>query len=217
LLSEEGDTLDIVYWLVSPTNAVFVIALGIASGLALLEVAAGGLSEMVDLDVDVDGPESPGALLVGLGWLGFGKAPVSVLLATLLGSFALAGLIVMAIARDAAPAMAPILVLPVGLGVGAVAGVFTTRVVGEVIHRLVPNNATTVRGAGFYVGQSGRAMGLINADVGQVQVRNDGDSPVLLRVVSAHTLNSGTPVVLVSYDADRKLYRVEPETEIFPQ
>ncbi len=208
--------MDTLYWLISPTNAVFIIALGIAVGLAVLEVAAGGLSEMVDLDVDVDAPESPGALLAGLGWLGFGKAPVSVLLATLLGSFALAGLIVMAIARDAVPALTPVVVLPVGLGVGAVAGVLTTRVVGGLIHRFVPNNATTVRGPGFYVGQSGQAMGLINADVGQVQVRNDGDAPVLLRVVSTHKLNSGTPVVLVSYDSDRKLYQVEPETELIP-
>ncbi len=208
--------MDTLYWLISPTNAVFVIALGIAAGLAVLEVVAGGLSEMLDLDVDVDAPESPGALLAGLGWLGFGKAPVSILLATLLGSFALAGLIVMAISRDAVPELAPIIVLPIGLGVGAVAGVLTTRVVGGLIHRFVPNNATTVRGTGFYVGQTGRAMGLINADIGQVQVRNDGDAPVLLRVVSTHTLNSGTLVVLVAYDADRKLYQVEPETEQIP-
>jgi hypothetical protein len=208
--------MDTLYWLISPTNAMFVIALGIAVGLAVLEVAAGGLSEMIDLDIDVDAPESPGALLVGLGWLGFGKAPVSVLLATLLGSFALGGLSVMAIARDVAPALPPVAVLPVGLVVGAVAGILATRLIGGLIHRFVPDNASTVRGAGFYLGQTGRAMGLINADVGQVQVRNDGDAPVLLRVVSEHMLNSGTAVVLVAYDASLKLYRVEPETEQIP-
>lgn len=208
---------EVLHWMFGAYNLPFLIPLGIALALVCLEVVTGGLSELVsidldgdgEIDVDVDGDGEFG-FLSGLGWLGFGKAPISVLIEVMCASFGLTGLLVTAIGNDLVGTAGSWVLLVIALPLAFVVSIITTRVVGLTIHKYIPNSSTTVKLPGAYVGQTGRTMGLVNEKAGQVQVKNEGDAPVLLNAYAITLLPPGMEVVLDSYDPDKKRYEVHP-------
>ncbi|MEL6349101.1 MAG: hypothetical protein AAFV53_38710 [Myxococcota bacterium] len=199
---------ELLAWLLGTYNLPFLIPLGLALALSLMEVVTGGLSDLLSVDLDVDVDKDIDVDFGGLGWLGFGKAPISILIEVMLASFGLTGLLVTAIGNDLLGWFGAWMMTAVALPVAFVVSLLVTRMVGMTIHRLMPKASTTVQAAGAYVGSHAKTLGIVTTKVGQVQVENPGDAPVLLNVYADEQLPRGTEVVLVSYDAERRRYRI---------
>ncbi|WP_374650006.1 hypothetical protein [Rhizorhabdus sp.] len=87
-------------FLAAGENLVFVIALAVMLLVGIVEVAGLGASALgSDLDIDADSD--------WLGWLGFGRLPLLMLIVLFLGCFAVTGLIGQQIARDLSGSLLP--------------------------------------------------------------------------------------------------------------
>lgn len=197
-------------WLASWQNAPFLVSMLVGAGLV-------AMSAIGTHDHDLDGGHDVGhdghAPSDVLGWLGFGKAPVAVLLQVLLLTFGSLGLLVNGLARDlgaGGPAVFAAAIVAASLGaLGAV------RVAAEVVARIAPPDGQTARQPGEFVGQIGVAASLISHAIGQVRVDAGPDTPPALLNAAvdpshAEEIPRGTEVLLVGYDQDRGLYRVAP-------
>lgn len=217
--------MDIIYqlfdWLFGWYNLPFVIPMGIAMGFVLIEVITGGLTDLfpsvhLDLDVDVDfdadldmdmGNLDAPAWAVGLGWMGFGKAPFTILIEVMFATFGGVGLFINAVAADLYPSL-PNLSIAIAIPVASVAAVLTTKAVGTLIYKYIPPSASTAKTPGFYVGHPAKALVRLTPKAGEVKV--DGEHhPVFLPARSNTTLPKGSDVVLVSYDAPTNVYQAE--------
>jgi len=194
-------------WLMSSANLVFLVPLVMAFAVLLFEIVAGGVAEGLEVDSDVDLDGDLGAVLSGLTWLGVGRVPIMWLLQLMALSFSLSGLLVQAVSWDLG--LHGYVSLLVAVPAATVASIVVTKLVGSLIAHLIPANSSTVRSGGAYVGQLGQTMGLITS-VGQVQVANEGDAPVLLNVHAEERIPRGSNVLLVSYDSERRRYLVQP-------
>jgi membrane protein implicated in regulation of membrane protease activity len=212
----------IIEWVFGWYNLPFLVTLGIALGFVLIETVTGGLSDMfpsfdLDLDVDTDfdvdldmdvGVSNAPAWAVGLGWMGFGKAPFTVLIEVMLASFGCTGLFVTAVAHDIYPGLDR-LSLFVAIPLAAVVAVFVTKTVGALIYKYLPPSASTAKTPGSYVGESATAVVRLTPDAGEVKV--DGEhQPVFLKARTNETVPQGSEVVLVGFDTATHVYRAEP-------
>jgi hypothetical protein len=87
--------------LLSPHTTIFSTSLGILLGIGMIEVLAlavgtTGLSDFIDLDLNLDGTHTQGELEISryLEWMRIGKVPALMLLVLFLGAFGLSGLLI---------------------------------------------------------------------------------------------------------------------------
>ena len=210
--------MPIVDWLLSWWNVPFLLPLGLSGGLMGLELVTGGLSELAsldfdvdvdvdaDVDVDVDADVDVAAdfgLLAGLGWLGLGKAPLSVLVEVLLCSFGTSGLLVAGLLYDLVPGLGPWSLL-LSVPVASVAAVLVTRSVGLVIARLMPARPDGPV-AGCYVGELGRSTMIIDARSGEVEVHGK-HGVAFVQARAMDEIPRGVPVLLQAFDREETVY-----------
>lgn len=147
--------------LFDPALAPFTIALLVMAFIAVLELAslafgasASGVVDnlLPDSDADLAGPEisQPGILDSFLGWLGLGRVPALILLAALLASFGIAGLILQSSWRGLfggyLPALLPALAaVPLSL--------FPTRWTGRLLARVLPREESEAISADSFIGK----------------------------------------------------------------
>lgn len=202
-------------WYNWPFLLSLLVGLGLA-GVALLGMGKDAEAHVHVVDgaghLDAHAHVEPGHVdLRGLGWLGFGKAPLSILLQTLLVTFGLVGLLVNAIATDAVGWFGRF-AFPVAL-VGAVAAaIAATRGVAALFERYMPPERATGKAPGFYVGKLAKAASLVTPDFGQVLVEEAGDVALLNACAEAGDIPRGVEVQVVGYDAAKHIYRVTPVT-----
>lgn len=209
-------------WIQGWYNWPFLLSLFVGLGLAALsllgfskDVGGGG----IDLDGDgvpdigtSGGRHEPGHLsMEGFGWLGLGKAPLSVLLQTLTLSFGLIGLIANAFAHDLVGDW-DVLGFPLAFAGASFGAVLTTRGVASLFFRFMPPERATGKQPGEFVRKSGKAASRITSSFGQVQVEEENDHSLLNACVAPDTsdIERGTEVLLVGYDKERRIYLAIP-------
>lgn len=212
-------------WLSAWYNAPFLLALLI--GLGFIALTFLGMGKDVDGGVDIDGDglpdigghdhdvhhgSEPGHLhLLGFGWLGVGKAPLTILLQTLLLSFGLIGLLMNAMVRDLFASLGS-LAFPLSLSAATVGSATITRAVAALFQRFMPPEHATSRKPGELVGRIGTTAALTTRTFGQVTVTEVEKALVnaCADVSVPLDIPRGTEVHLVGYDAERRVYRVVP-------
>jgi len=201
-------------WIQGWYNWPFLLSLFVGLGLATLSVLGFSKDGGVDLDGDgvpdigAPGRHEPGHLsMEGFGWLGLGKAPLSVLLQTLTLTFGLVGLLVNAFAHDVVGDW-DVLAFPLSFGVAAVGSMAATRGVASLFFRFMPPERATGAQPGEFVGKSGKAASGITLSFGQVQVEEENSNALLNACVApgASEIERGTEVLLVGYDKERRIY-----------
>lgn len=208
-------------WFFAWYNVPFLISVAVGVLLMLAEVVTGGLGEMGDLDADADldvdadmdvDADGGGTDLVGpLAWLGVGKVPLSVLVELMLVSFGCAGLFVNA-ASTRVPLMGEPLGFALALGTALLVAPMVAGTVGRLLAKWTPDEGSLSTGPRAYLGQVGVATSRITASVGQVRVRLAADEAavILAACLPQGEVARGTEVVVVSHDATRNLFVVEP-------
>ncbi len=218
---------EMLSWLASGPNLVFVVPL--ISGLVLItsDLALGGLTDVefdvdldadVDLDVDADMDVEGGAGLGTsmLGMLGVGRVPITLLLEMLAVSFGSVGLLLNGLATDLVGG--GWFTLPATVLIAALLAVLFTRWCGELFARLMPTHSTTSRPASAFVGELGTTASRVNGSTGQVRLNPEGGRPAVLiharRAEPGADIPRGVPVLVVDYDAAKHVYAVSPTQEV---
>ncbi len=167
-----------------------------------------------DADADTDADLDAGDLsLAGqlLEFLGVGKAPVTMILLLLLGSFGVIGWIANSVllnllGRYPVPAIAPVTVISLYAG-----GFFTSRTA-QVIGRLVPAVATSATSKHRLVGRLGRVISpQVDQTFGLVKVRDSGGTPITVFAVidpDQAPIRRDANVFLVEYNPVKKIFVV---------
>jgi hypothetical protein len=151
--------------LFDPALAPFTIALLVMALIAMLELvslmfgaSASGMVDnlLPDGDAEIAVPDAasglsqPGALESFFGWLGLGRVPALILLAALLASFGIIGLVLQSGWRGVfgsyLPAIIPTLV-------AAPLALFPTRWIGRVLQRLLPKEESQAVSSDSFVGR----------------------------------------------------------------
>lgn len=217
-------------WLAGWNNWPFLLAFFV--GLGFIGLSFMGIGKDVGgggIDLDGDGvpdigPDAghdhdsnsqthePGHMhLLGFGWLGVGKAPLTILVETLLVSFGLAGLLVNAVARDLLGSLG-VLAFPAACAFAVVSAVGVTRGVAAIFQRFMPPEHAASRKPGDFVGKVGITAVLTTKSFGQVTVTEMENALVNAcandDVVA--DIPRGTEVHLVGYDQARRVYRIVP-------
>lgn len=195
-------------WYNWPFLFTFLVGMGLVA-VSLLGVgkdADGG-----DADVAIAKPDAPAT---ALGFLGVGRAPVIVLLQTLLVTFGLTGLFVNAVGRDLLGGWSGA-VFPLALVAAAAGSIAACNGVARVLSRWAPSDQPTSNRSGQFVGSPGQAVTLITQVGGQAKLDFDRAIPDAIVHVRAadewpHPIERGTEVVLVRYDAPLATYFVVP-------
>lgn len=148
-------------FLFDPALSPFTIALLVMAFIAVLELvslafgaSASGVVDNLFPDSDADlaspGISQPGLLDSFFGWLGLGRVPVLILLAALLASFGIVGLILQSGWRGLfgwyLPSLVPALV-------AAPASLFPTHWIGRVMGRLLPREESEAVSNESFVGK----------------------------------------------------------------
>lgn len=207
-------------WLSAWYNLPFlcVFTFGIMLSLVSLLGVFGDSDVNADVDhVDLDFDQSSevghdhefGVHWAFIAWLGVGKAPLSVLLQTLLLSFGLTGLILNAITRDLFGGSG--WVFPAVLLVATGTCLWATRMVGRSFNKWMPNPTPQDQRNDKYVGAFGVAASRIPV-VGKGQARLDDGTYVVAFSGEGDAISRGTRVFLAHYDISKKAY-VAVETE----
>jgi membrane protein implicated in regulation of membrane protease activity len=173
-----------------------------------------------DVDVDLDGDTSidhdvgldgaSGFSLNFLAFLGFGKAPLLVVLLILFGSVGITGWLFNMFAEGFFASYPPVLltaVLPLSFLVG---GLLTSRSA-RFIGRALPPVSTTATRAQALVGRRGTVTSpYVDAKYGLVRLRDAGGTSISIFAVtdSEPPIERQSEVVLVAYDAAAKRYTV---------
>ena len=174
------------------------------------------VSHDVDHDMDHGGDHgadagSPGVLSV-LAFIGMGKAPLAVVLLTLFGSIGILGWLLNSLALGAFGSYPGIVfagVLPATLLGGGLISSRITRFIG----RALPPISTTATRAQALVGRRGAVTSpFVDAKYGMVRVRDQAGTMISVFAVytGSEPIKRGSEVVLVSYDAQRRIYTVAP-------
>lgn len=207
---------DLIAWLGSWPNPLFLLPLITGLLLILLDTFLGGLGDL-DLDVDVDADadlEAGGTMGHALSWLGVGRVPVSMLVQLLSLSFGATGLLVSAMASDFTGLPRSVVTLA-ALAAATLTAVVVTRAVGGFVATHAPGDTTTSRQPSDFVGEVGRSSSRITTAVGQVRLEAAGGHPptVLSACVAGSPIPRATPVLITGFDAARNLYTVTPIQE----
>lgn len=181
-------------------NAPFLVALLVALGFMAFTLVGAAK------DVATDHAHAAG---------GEGKAPLGILATAGLLAFALAGLVLNAVAWDVFAGAA--LAFPVVLIVAAATGALSARAMSRVLGRLLPASDADARQPGEHVGRVGVTISRVTRDIGQVRVDGDARGPTAFVVAAAdRELSEGTEVLLAAYDPARRLYTVVPTGDLSP-
>ncbi len=161
-----------------------------------------------DLDHEMDhGSES------GLSWLafiGFGKAPLMVVLLILLFSMGLLGWLVNGVILGIFGVFPGLLMLLSGL-VSMAIGVFITSRITVLIARALPPISSTATKAHAMVGMNGTVTSpFVDAKYGMLHLRDEGGTLVSLFAVTEDEkpIPRGESVILLAYDSVQKRYIV---------
>lgn len=186
-------------WLQTWYNWPFLLSLFVGVGL-IATALAGALEHESDVDHDWD----------WLGWLGVGRAPISLLLQGMLMSFGVTGLLVNAVIQDLLGSEGWVGFL-IACGFGGAAAVSSAFFVGWIFSFLPSEKATSPRPGG-YVGETARASALITESFGTATLNFDlesGAPPVFLNVRSQRgEILREQKVLLMFYDAEKRQYVV---------
>lgn len=158
------------------------------------------------------GATSGGGLGHAMAWVGVGRVPLSFVLMILLLAWGFIGFVTNQFLRELLPAqwMIPLVSLPVA----AVGSVVLTRYASRGISRVMPTEQTYARKRSALLGEVGEAIYAVDERFGMAAVRDDRGNlfQVACRVEPGRTpIAKGTKVLLVSYDADRKVFHVTPD------
>ena len=217
-------------------NLPFLLLLLLCLGLGLLQLVSGGddagdvgggadvgdadVDADVDADADADAEADGDADADGgggpsfnvLSFIGFGKAPLLIVLMILFSSIAISGLALNWLAFrifNAYSGVSFAVVLVVAVGVGLVTGALTT----QLIRTILPPLTTTASKAQELVGQHGTVISpFVDERYGQVRLRNPGGVMISIFAIthSATPIKRGDEVMLESYDPAKRLYQVTP-------
>lgn len=164
----------------------------------------------VDHDVDHDiNPTSPSGFS-WLAFLGFGKAPLLVIVLIILMSTGLLGWMLNSIAVGLL-GFFPSLLLLATLMVSLMAGSVVTSRVSRFIGRALPPISTTATRAQALVGRPGTVTSpFVDDRYGMVHLRDDGGTLISLFAVTEDEkpIPRGETVILLSYDATQRRYLV---------
>lgn len=209
-------------------NLPFILLLLVCLGLGVLQLVSGGddggdADADADLDADADAEADGGDGGGGGGssfnvfrFVGFGQAPLIIVLMILLGSIAISGLALNWIAFrifGAYTGVSFVVVLVVALVVGAITGAAVTQIIRTVLPPLV----TTASKAQELVGQRGTVISpFVDERYGQVRLRNPGGVMISIFAItrSETPIKRGEEVLLEAYDPAKRLYRVTPLTKL---
>lgn len=212
---------EIIGWLTAWYNLIYLFAIAVAVVFSSLQVILGMIPDAIDVDLDgdgdidvhVDGDGDIGehATFIGnaMAFLGFGKAPLTILILTFLMLFGIVGLISSAIVKMVVivPVMPHLVNFFLVFGNFILAAIFTGRLA-KFLNALLPGHSTTTQKGAKEVGSEGEAASTITEKGGQVLI---GPS----RWVDAVTgpgrpeIPKGTPVMLVDYDKENLRYTAE--------
>jgi len=213
---------DIIGWLTTWHNLVYLLALGIACVYSGIQVILGIIPDAIDIDVDGDGDadidvdldidgddlaDHASFISNAMSWVGVGKAPGAVLALTWLLIFGGLGILTSALVKT----LMPIPVLPhlvnAGLMVGIffIAGTITGRMA-SVLNRLLPGHSTVTKAGSKLVQTEGVAASEITEKGGQVELSG---SRWVDAVTARGSIPKGTSVLLVDYDKDNTRYIAE--------
>lgn len=146
-------------FLFDPAFAPFTIALMIMALIAVMELVSllfgASVSEMVDNalpDTDIEGPElsHPGMFDSFFGWLGLGRVPALILVAALLLSFGVIGILLQSLWQAIFGAYLPALIPAL---VAAPLSLFPTRWIGRVLARLLPKEHSEAVSKDTFIGK----------------------------------------------------------------
>lgn len=193
--------IDLSTWLSAWYNAPFLLALLV--GLGLVAVSLVGV-------VGDGEPDAP-------GWLGMGKAPLSVLVQTLLCSFGAVGLLVQAVVRDLTGGGPE--AFPAAFLAALVGAVVVTRWVGLLFGRWTPDDGAA-RSAHVFVGMTGVTATSVSESVGQARIPSWGgatpDAQLNVRLDESCNLvflPRDTAIIVTGYDPGRRMFTVAPSPE----
>lgn len=204
-------------------NLVFVLALLLAGvlvlGAALGLVGADAEAELdvdadadadADADVDVDGDHDLPAAALAL--LGVGRAPLSLLLITLLVAFGATGICLNLL-------LEPWLGSPLARGVLAVLGAGSASMLAggamsRLFARFVPGLESYATEAHDVIGVTGVAEMRITGRFGVARVSDRTGTPLQLRCrAHATDIPKGSEIVVVDFDDERRIYTVDSTAE----
>lgn len=146
-------------FLLDPAFAPFTIALLVMALIAVVELASlafgASVSGMIDNalpDTEIAGPELShvGVLDSFFGWLGVGRVPALILLAALLASFGLTGILLQSLWRAISGAYLPALLPAIA---AAPLSLFPTRWIGRVVGRLFPKEESEAVSKDTFIGR----------------------------------------------------------------
>ena len=198
-------------------NLVFVLALLLAGvlvlGAALGLVGTDAEAELdvdADADADVDGDHDLPAAALAL--LGVGRAPLSLLLITLLVAFGATGICLNLL-------LEPWLGSPLARGVLAVLGAGSASMLAggamsRLFARFVPGLESYATEAHDVIGVTGVAEMRITGRFGVARVSDRTGTPLQLRC-RAHVTDipKGSEIVVVDFDDERRIYTVDSTAE----
>lgn len=213
---------EIIAWLSTWHNLVYLLALGIACVYSALQVVLGIIPDAIDIDVDGDGDadvdidldvdgddlaDHASFVSNAMSWVGVGKAPGAVLALTWLLVFGGLGLLTSALVKT----LMPIPVLPHLVNAGLMVAVFfaaggVTGRLASVLNKLLPGHSTVSRSGAKLVQTEGIAASEITEKGGQVQLSG---SRWVDAVTARGSIPKGTSVLLVDYDRENTRYIAE--------
>ncbi|MCC6664426.1 MAG: DUF1449 family protein [Polyangiaceae bacterium] len=198
-------------------NLVFVLALLLAGvlvlGAALGLVGTDAEAELdvdADADADVDGDHDLPAAALAL--LGVGRAPLSLLLITLLVAFGATGICLNLL-------LEPWLGSPLARGVLAVLGAGSASMLAggamsRLFARFVPGLESYATEAHDVIGVTGVAEMRITGRFGVARVSDRTGTPLQLRCrAHATEIPKGSEIVVVDFDDERRIYTVDSTAE----
>lgn len=150
-----------IEFLLASENLAFSVALTVMFVLALLEgvglLLGAGLSDLIDslfpsINLDIDAPdiETPGAITQLMGWLYIGKAPILVIIISLLTFFGVLGLGLQSVIHSISGHLLPMwLSAPIAL-MGALP---LSRGSAKLIVKLIPQEETQAVSSSSFIGR----------------------------------------------------------------
>jgi membrane protein implicated in regulation of membrane protease activity len=193
---------------------VLLVAVAATEALALL--IGTSMSHWFDAAVaDPGGPDA--AASSALGWLHIGKVPILVILVIFLTAFAVTGFGAQFLAKGSVGYFMP---LPAAAAIALVAGIFSVRVFGAALGRLVPKDETTAVTDASLVGRIGTIVtGTARAGrPAEARVNDEHGTTHYVMVepeAPDQTFDKGASVLLVRHLSGRRFHAIHnPKPEL---
>lgn len=215
-------------WLAAWYNWLFLFALAVTTVFSTLQVLLGMMPDALDVEVDVDGDgdvdidieiEADGDHDLAakasfasnaMAFVGYGKAPASVLALAFLMLFGTIGLVLTALTKEVLEIpVVGTFVFSADVFIATFMGAFATGKLARVLNRFLPGFDTASEVGHAAVHREGKAASEITERGGQVQLGPDK----WVDAVTAKgrpTIHKGSKVLLIGYDKELFRYTVEP-------